>query len=216
METIACKFLGFARHLTTKTSASGFEGPASSTSLDDGFGNPVVKGQLTLAYDCFYTEKFYKNGVPYYDGEIEIPNTRYNRAKIAVLIRSKDMRVIDRELEQKILAENKKSTAARSTRFQFDDKNSDVPSVFDGRYAIARRSEVSLDDETFQDPGDDTDEEIPAASTAKNVAPEEEEEAPAKMSVAEFSAAETQKKKKPRVLPVADVEGVTPAAEAAV
>lgn len=155
MNTITCKAQGLVRHLTTQTSMSGFEGPAAVTSPDDGFGNPMIKGRPTFSFDCCYTQKFYKNGVPYYDGEIEIPNTSYNRAKIAVLIRAGHIRVVDRNTEKEILTQNPKSRASRNAQAKFDSNNSDVPAGFEGRYVIARSGNVMVDSDPIVDPGDD-------------------------------------------------------------
>ncbi len=221
MDTITCKTQGLARHLTTRTSISGFEGPSPITMLDDGYGNPVMKGQITHAFDAYYTEKFYKNGTVYYDGEIEIYDTPFNRAKIAVHVRSRDMRVVNRNLEQEILSQFKKSAAAKQSRFGFDaEGNADVPAGFEGRYAVARRAEVVVDSDPIVDPGDDAEFKEVVNTIVKSDLPAEEEEAPIKKSAAEIAVeieSKTKaKEKKAKVLPTPDVEGSTPAAEAAV
>src|SRR5215203_516806 len=105
MKYIECKAQWHARALTTKTSMSGFEGPAANTTLDDGFGVPTLKGMVTSAYACWFEETGRENNCPVYDGTINIPDTKANRYKIAQHVRSRDLRVKDRNLERQILAD---------------------------------------------------------------------------------------------------------------
>ena len=145
MKYIECKAQWLARPLTTKTSMSGFEGPAANTALDDGFGVPVMKGMITSGFSCFFEETDTKNNCPVYDGTINIPNTPANRYKIAQHVRSRELRVKDRNMERQILAENPK--VAKIKQPKNIQHFVDMPDDFDGSKVIIRSGSAAMVDE---------------------------------------------------------------------
>lgn len=150
MKFIECKAQYFSRPLTTKTAMSGFEGPASKTELDDGYGVPMMKGMLTPSYQCFFEETGRENNSPIYDGTINIPDTKANRYKIAQHVRSRDLRVIDRNQERAILAEN--PPVARNLAPKPRNLIAEMPDDFDGSKVVIRSSTMAIVD---PDPIDD-------------------------------------------------------------
>ncbi len=168
MNTITCKMQGLARPLINRTHMSGFEGPAASTTTDDGYGNAMIRGQVTSAYDCFLTEKTDKAGNIFYDGEVEIPVTESNLYKIAQHVRAGDLRVVDREMERKILKENPRRTKAATATVQAGDAF-DVPEGFDGAKAKAYSPAPQRDSDPIIDEASDaefTEVKISAAQAA--------------------------------------------------
>jgi len=125
---------------------TGFEGPASNTSLDDGFGVPVMKGMVTSAYACWFEETGRENNCPVYDGTIRIPDTPANRYKIAAHIRSRDLRVKDRNLEREILAKADPKLA-RSKRPKNVQHFVDMPEDYDGSKVVLRSGNMAIVDE---------------------------------------------------------------------
>lgn len=169
MKYIECKAQWHARALTTKTSMSGFEGPAANTTLDDGFGVPTLKGMVTSSYNCFFEETGRENNCPVYDGTINIPNTPANRYKIAQHVRSRDLRVKDRNLERQILAENPK--VAKAKRPKNVQHFVDMPENFDGSKVVLRSGNQAIVDE---DPIEDIHAQVSDAEfteVSKEVAP---------------------------------------------
>lgn len=151
MKFIECKAQYFSRPLTTKTAMSGFEGPASKTELDDGYGVPMMKGMLTPSYQCFFEETGRVNNSPVYDGTINIPDTRANRYKIAQHIRSRDLRAIDRNMERTILAEN--PPVARNLAPKPRNLIAEMPDDFDGSKVVIRSSTMAIvDPDPIEDP----------------------------------------------------------------
>lgn len=174
MKYIECKAQWHARALTTKTSMSGFEGPASKTELDDGFGIPTLKGMVTSAYACWFEETGRENNCPVYDGTINIPDTKANRYKIAQHVRSRDLRVKDRNLERQILADNPK--VAREKRPRNVQHFVDMPEDFDGSKVVLRSGSMAIVD---QDPIEDvhaqvSDAEFTEVKEQTQAAPEKE------------------------------------------
>lgn len=151
MKYIECKAQWLSRPLTTKTSMSGFEGPAASTELDDGFGVPMMKGMLTPSYQCFFKETGMVDNSPVYDGTIDIPDTKSNRYKIAIHVRARDLRVKDRNLERQILADN--PTVSRDLAPKPHSILADMPEDFDGSKVVVRSANMAIvDEDPIEDP----------------------------------------------------------------
>lgn len=185
MKHIECKAQWLARPLRTLTGMSGFEGPAASTSTDDGFGNPMIKGRITDSYTCFFRQTGHEGGSPSYDGTIDIPDTPANRYKIAQHVRSRDLRVKDRNLEKQILADNPKMP--KEARPKTRNLLADMPEDFDG--TKVRLTGAMVDEDPIEDPHaeDAVFTEVPKTTPAV-VAPVEPE--PAQPAVIKTSAAE--------------------------
>jgi hypothetical protein len=152
MRYIECKAQYFSRPLKTKTAMSGFEGPALKTELDDGFGVPMMKGMLTPSYNCYFEQTGTEDNSPTYDGTINIPDTRANRHKIACHIRSRDLRVNDRNLEREILGQFppglKREQAPRPHSLI-----ADMPDDFDGTKVVLRSGTMAIVDmDPIEDP----------------------------------------------------------------
>lgn len=150
MRHIECKAQWLSRAMTSKNSMSGFEGPAAKTELDDGYGVPMMKGLVTSSYTCWF-EQTGSDGVnPTYDGTINIPDTAANRFKIAQHVRSRDLRVKDRNLEREILAKYPPDVKHKPSYIrQFVD----MPEDFDGSKVVVRTGTMAIVDE---DPIEDT------------------------------------------------------------
>lgn len=143
MNTIECKAQWLSRPLTSKTSMSGFEGPAAKTDVDDGFGNPTIKGRITDSYNTFFEETGRVNNSPIYDGTIHIYDTPANRYKIAQHVRSHDLRVKDRNLERAILAANPKVEKIKQPRS--GNRMIEMPDDFDGSKVVLSNAIQDLD-----------------------------------------------------------------------
>jgi hypothetical protein len=151
MKYIECKAQWFSRPLTTKTAMSGFEGPAAKTELDDGYGVPMMKGMLTPSYQCFFEETGRVNNSPVYDGTINIPDTKANRYKIAQHVRSRDLRVVDRNAERAILSEN--PPVSRELAPKQRNLIAEMPEDFDGSKVVIRSSTMAIvDPDPIEDP----------------------------------------------------------------
>jgi hypothetical protein len=151
MKYIECKAQFFSRPLTTKTAMSGFEGPAAKTELDDGYGVPMMKGMLTPSYQCFFEETGRVNNSPVYDGTINIPDTKANRYKIAQHVRSRDLRVVDRNMERALLAEN--PPVSRELAPKPRNLIAEMPEDFDGSKVVIRSSTMAIvDPDPIEDP----------------------------------------------------------------
>lgn len=151
MKFIECKVQRLSRPVKTRTAVSGFEGPASKTELDDGFGVPTMKGMLTPSYSCWYEQTGVEDNNPTYDGTINVPDTRANRYKIAQHVRSKDLRVKDRNLETAILGENPFVSRAAAPRQH--SLIADMPEDFDGSKVVLRTgTHAIVDMDPINDP----------------------------------------------------------------
>jgi hypothetical protein len=194
MKFIECKAQWLVRPMTTKASMDGFEGPAKTTEVDDGFGNVMVRGQRTSAFNCFFEQTGEDgNHNPIYDGTIRIPDCSFNREKIAAHIRSRDLRVTDRTLERQILADN--APGGRARREAAVNNTPEMPDDFDGT-KIVLRSQAVRDMDPIEDPhaADVTDAEftdvpVPEADDSEAEADDSEAEAPRNPSAAEVKAA---------------------------
>jgi hypothetical protein len=82
----------------------GFEGPAPVSMPNDGFGNPVQKGEITSSYIVKGLEKKSPKGVRYFDGDCEIPDTDANRTKLHVHVLAGDFDIRDEKLKDEIMA----------------------------------------------------------------------------------------------------------------
>lgn len=115
MNTIRAKYLlnGVCFH---PVQISGFEGPAAKTDPNDGYGNPMVKGQVTTAFHVACIEKKTEKGIKYYDGECLVPDTEFNRAKLAVHILSGDFEVLNKDLEREIVQKHAPKDGERGSK----------------------------------------------------------------------------------------------------
>jgi hypothetical protein len=195
MKYIECKAQYFSRPLTTKTAMSGFEGPAAKTELDDGYGVPMMKGLLTPSYQCFFEETGRVNNSPIYDGTINIPDTKANRYKIAQHIRSRDLRVKDRNLERVILAENPPVSREQAPKPR--NLIAEMPEDFDGSKVVIRNSSMAIvDEDPIEDPHAATDAQFtavkPETASTPATAEETEPETPVKLSAPAVSVGQAQ------------------------
>jgi hypothetical protein len=165
----------------------GFEGPAKTTETDDGFGNVMVRGQNTKAYNCYFRETSQVDHSPRYDGTIDIPDTKYNREKIAAHVRGGDLRVVDRNLERQILAENK--PAALKAKEAAVNNTPEMPEDFDGTKVVLRGAGAVKDNDPIEDPhAQDAEFTEVSKETAAAAEESEPEEKPRATSAAEVKA----------------------------
>ncbi len=150
MRYIECKAQWLSRPMTTKNSMSGFEGPAAKTELDDGYGVPMMKGLITSTYNCWFEQTGSDGNNATYDGTINIPDTAANRFKIAQHVRSRDLRVKDRNLEREILGAFPPGMKHKPSYIrQFVD----MPEDFDGSKVIVRSGTMAIvDEDPIEDP----------------------------------------------------------------
>jgi hypothetical protein len=150
MRYIECKAQWLSRDMTTKNSMSGFEGPAAKTEIDDGYGVPMMKGLITSSYTCWFEQTGSVGNNPVYDGTINIPDTPANRFKIAQHVRSRDLRVKDRNLEREILAKYPPDVKHKPSYIrQFVD----MPEDFDGSKVVLRTGNMAVvDQDPIEDP----------------------------------------------------------------